>query len=389
MANSDIQQMLGIISQKTNTRKRKHRQDFAINKHLYDKYGTSGSAHWDAGRQHRDKLHEEAHKRNSEAQKKSPSHDTKQAGRHLISNPQLTPGYQPGTLRGIIRPVGSFEMPGDNGDFGPRDHPVTGRYSYHTGLDMSESAGTNVYAAASGIVDDAFRNNIYGNEVVLFHGINKKTGVKYDTMYGHMQTLLVHPGQKVAQGDLIGYVGETGLATGNHLHFETWENKKPVNPLKYLTEYDKDDLKKRVAPTPNVEAVHGKDNHKLEAFLNAIAEQESNSNYQAVGKPTKYGTAFGKYQILDSNIRGPEGWDKEMLGRNVSIEEYLHTPALQERIARGKLTQYFDSYGPQGAAKAWYGGPGVANVDSNRSQYGGPSINSYANSVLNRMRKYM
>lgn len=383
---SDLQAMFGLISRK------KNRRVHSLEK-TYNSVGETNSPKYDAGRHHEEQVaRNRAAQKNSPKAKKSSSDTTA-----LPRNPELTAGYQPGSLEGIIRPVGSFKMPGDAGDFGPRKHPVTGRYSYHTGLDMSESAGTNIYAAASGIVDTATYNNIYGNEVVLFHGQNKKSGVKYDTMYGHMQTLLVHPGQKVAQGDLIGHVGETGLATGNHLHFETWEqypgDKKgtPVNPLKYLTEFDKDDLKKRIAPRPNAEATAGKGNRNLEAFLNAISEQESggSNNYQAVGVPTRYGTAYGKYQVLDSNIKGPGGWDKEYLGKDINVDEFLHTPQEQEQIARGKLTDYFNQYGPGGAAKAWYGGPGVANLSSNKPQYGGPSINQYSLDILRKMDKYL
>ena len=364
--------------------------------------------------------------------------------------PQLTPGYQPGSLMDIIRPVGSFKMPGDRGDFGGGDDPITHRYRFHTGLDMSEAAGTPVYAAASGIVDKATPNGgAYGNQIILYHGDQKgKPGFGYDTMYGHLQMMLVKEGQKVAQGDKIGFVGSTGRSTGNHLHFETWENKVPVNPLKYLREKDRSDLKAAVAPKPAKAEPHkkgkkekviylpqhydreiigmtkgefdrsphakgdwvkhpekakkvksvgsapkeiaGKPDSELEAFLNAISTQESGgaSNYGAVGVPTSSGRAYGKYQILDTNINGPGGWDEEALGRNVSIEEYLHNPQIQEEIARHKLSDYFKRYGASGAAKAWYGGEGAANRNSNSPQYGGPSINGYAASVLRHMQEF-
>lgn len=121
-------------------------------------------------------------------------------------------------------------------------------------------------------------------------------------------------------------------------------------------------------------------------FLRAIATQESGGNYKAVGVPTKYGTAYGKYQILDSNIKGHGGWDREALGRDISVKAFLNHPKLQEKIARAKLLQYFRRYGAEGAAKAWYAGEGNANTDSNSPQYGGPSINAYAASVLSHMR---
>lgn len=133
---------------------------------------------------------------------------------------------------------------------------------------------------------------------------------------------------------------------------------------------------------PNIKPTGNKD---LDAFLNAIATQESGGDYSAVGVPTKYGTAQGKYQILDSNIKGPGGWDKEILGRDIRVKKFLNTPRLQEKIARGKLTDYYNRYGAEGAAKAWYAGPGNATTNSDRPQYGGPSINDYAASVLKLM----
>lgn len=128
-------------------------------------------------------------------------------------------------------------------------------------------------------------------------------------------------------------------------------------------------------------------NNPLSSFLNAISTQESGGNYQAVGVPTRSGRAYGKYQILDANFVNPGGWDKEALGRDITLAEYLNTPDIQEQIARSKLTQYFEKYGAEGAAKAWYAGEGNANTSSNSPQYGGPSINNYAASVLQHMQR--
>jgi len=119
--------------------------------------------------------------------------------------------------------------------------------------------------------------------------------------------------------------------------------------------------------------------------MDSIAQQESGGNYSAVGVPTRSGQALGKYQVLDSNIEGPGGWDKETLGRDISAQEFLNSPELQEKVAQTKLAAYYKDYGAAGAAKAWYGGPGAVR-DSNAPQYGGPSINGYANSVVSRMR---
>lgn len=122
----------------------------------------------------------------------------------------------------------------------------------------------------------------------------------------------------------------------------------------------------------------------LGQFLKAIAEQESGGSYSAVNSGSG---ALGKYQIMPSNISGAGGWDQEVLGRNISPQQFLNNPRLQEKIARGKLTSYFKNWGARGAAKAWYAGPDDWNTNSNASQYGGPSINDYAAQVLARMRK--
>lgn len=128
---------------------------------------------------------------------------------------------------------------------------------------------------------------------------------------------------------------------------------------------------------------------KLKAFLQAISRQESGGNYQAKGVQTASGRAYGKYQILDSNFVGKGGWDKETLGRDITLEQYLNSPKLQERMAQGKLSSYFNKYGAAGAAKAWYAGEGNHNTNSNSPQYGGPSINAYAASVIKRMKEHL
>ena len=131
----------------------------------------------------------------------------------------------------------------------------------------------------------------------------------------------------------------------------------------------------------------GNVNGRLGAFLKSIATQESGGNYGAVGVDTGGGhRAYGKYQIMDFNFAGKGGWDKEALGRDISIQKYLNSPRIQEKIARSKLTDYYRQYGARGAAKAWYAGPGNAYTNSNSPQYGGPSINDYAQEVISRMR---
>jgi murein DD-endopeptidase MepM/ murein hydrolase activator NlpD len=100
--------------------------------------------------------------------------------------------------------------------FSMRMHPVLGVWKKHEGVDFAAPLGTPIKASGDGVVDFVGTQNGYGNVVVLKHWSN------YSTAYGHMSRFAggLRRGQKVAQGDVIGYVGATGWATGPHLHYE-------------------------------------------------------------------------------------------------------------------------------------------------------------------------
>ncbi len=98
----------------------------------------------------------------------------------------------------------------------------------HQGVDLAIDAGTEIYAAASGTVVVAGWYYTYGNCVVIDHG----NGVR--TLYAHCTSVNTEVGAEVNQGDVIGYVGMTGYATGNHLHFEVHINNRTHNPLNYI-----------------------------------------------------------------------------------------------------------------------------------------------------------
>jgi murein DD-endopeptidase MepM/ murein hydrolase activator NlpD len=100
--------------------------------------------------------------------------------------------------------------------FSMRMHPVLGVWKKHEGVDYAAPLGTPIKASGDGVVDFVGTQNGYGNVVVLKHWSN------YSTAYGHMSRFAggLHRGQKVSQGDVIGYVGATGWATGPHLHYE-------------------------------------------------------------------------------------------------------------------------------------------------------------------------
>jgi len=111
--------------------------------------------------------------------------------------------------------------------FGMRFHPVLGYSRMHRGVDFAAPVGTPIYAAGDGTVAFAGRFSGYGNYVKIKHDS------AYQTAYGHMNAFAnnIRVGAKVRQGQVIGYVGRTGIATGPHLHYEIYVNSDQVNPL--------------------------------------------------------------------------------------------------------------------------------------------------------------
>lgn len=119
----------------------------------------------------------------------------------------------------------------------------------------------------------------------------------------------------------------------------------------------------------------------LGSLMNAIRSQESGGNYRAVNP---HSGAMGGYQIMPFNL---SSWSQGALGRNVSRNEFMSSPAIQDAIARWQLGNYLKKYGAAGAAVAWYGGPGaVKNMYSKTTQaHGYPSLYAYWQSVLSKM----
>jgi murein DD-endopeptidase MepM/ murein hydrolase activator NlpD len=128
-----------------------------------------------------------------------------------------------------VRPAG---LPVEKGwlssFYGYRADPFTGKKSFHHGVDIAGKSGTNVLAAASGLVTWAGDKNGYGHLIEIDHGSG------YVTRYGHNKKILVKVGDIVKQSDVIAKMGSTGRSTGPHVHFEVLRNNKKVNPRKYL-----------------------------------------------------------------------------------------------------------------------------------------------------------
>ena len=113
--------------------------------------------------------------------------------------------------------------------FGTRVHPITQETRSHDGMDIAANTGANILAADGGKVVLAEVYGGYGNCVMIDHGNG------YVTLYGHMSSIAVYNGQTVSQGDVIGYVGSTGLSTGPHLHFEVRTGGGKIDPEQFFS----------------------------------------------------------------------------------------------------------------------------------------------------------
>jgi murein DD-endopeptidase MepM/ murein hydrolase activator NlpD len=127
-------------------------------------------------------------------------------------------------LRPVIGPITS--------GFGMRYHPILRYYKLHTGTDFGVPTGTAVHAARGGTVLQSYYNSAYGNRVTVDHGL--VNGVYLVTTYNHLSRSTVHAGERLKAGEVLGYSGSTGWSTGPHLHFETLEDGRFVNPMKWL-----------------------------------------------------------------------------------------------------------------------------------------------------------
>ncbi len=127
-----------------------------------------------------------------------------------------------------IQPVENKDLKRMASGYGWRIHPILKTRRMHYGMDFTAKTGTPIYATADGIVKHAgWKPNGFGKHVVINHGFG------YETLYAHMSKVAVKNGEKVKRGQIIGYVGNTGLSAGPHCHYEVHVNGKRVNPINF------------------------------------------------------------------------------------------------------------------------------------------------------------
>ena len=126
-----------------------------------------------------------------------------------------------------IQPVKNDDLKRMASGYGIRMHPILKYRKMHNGMDFSAPSNTEIFATGNATVKKARRTSGFGNLIVLDHGFG------YETYYAHLSEFNVKPGQKVKRGEIIGYVGNSGLSTAPHLHYEVHKNGKVVNPINF------------------------------------------------------------------------------------------------------------------------------------------------------------
>lgn len=127
-----------------------------------------------------------------------------------------------------IQPIPNKDLKRLASGYGMRMHPLLKYRRMHMGIDFSAPQGTPIFATGDGKIVRAMFFKTSGNMITIDHGYG------YQTKYLHMSKFLVKQGQTVKRGDIIGYVGNTGLSKAPHLHYEVWKDDKHINPVNYF-----------------------------------------------------------------------------------------------------------------------------------------------------------
>jgi murein DD-endopeptidase MepM/ murein hydrolase activator NlpD len=143
---------------------------------------------------------------------------------HLFQNNKNAINYYP-----TISPIKARDFICISSPYGYREHPIKKEVLFHEGIDISAVVGTPVYSTAQGkVVKVLYSKYGFGNRVVIKHAYG------FETLYAHLGVINVKKGQWVNKNQLIGTVGNTGLSTGPHLHYEIHKHKNPRDPLGYF-----------------------------------------------------------------------------------------------------------------------------------------------------------
>ena len=127
-----------------------------------------------------------------------------------------------------IQPIANSDLNRLASGYGMRMHPLLKYIRMHAGIDFSAPQGTPIFATGDGLIAYAGFNGTSGNMITIDHGYG------YQTKYLHMSNFAVRQGQKIKRGDIIGYVGNTGLSKAPHCHYEVWKDGKHVNPVNFF-----------------------------------------------------------------------------------------------------------------------------------------------------------
>ena len=127
-----------------------------------------------------------------------------------------------------ISPLGEQNKVQVTSGYGMKMHPILKVEKLHNGIDLKAEEGTPVVATASGTIEIAEFDNDHGNYVQIKHSDT------FETRYSHLKNFIVKSGSEVNKGDIIGYVGNTGMSTAPHLHYEVRKNGEPVDPKPYM-----------------------------------------------------------------------------------------------------------------------------------------------------------
>lgn len=130
--------------------------------------------------------------------------------------------------RPAIQPVSNETLTHLHSTFGERLHPLLGFVRDHKGLDFTADIGTPVYATGDGVVKIAYFSGTFGNVIFLDHDFG------YETRYAHLSKFNVKRGHKIKRGEIIGFVGNTGLSGGPHLHYEVLYKGLQINPINFF-----------------------------------------------------------------------------------------------------------------------------------------------------------